>query len=527
MRAGERVGVAVSGGADSVALLRLLLEARDELGIVLSVAHFNHKLRGEESDADEAFVRELAGTHGLEFFCESGDTRGYAGERKCGLEAAARELRYAFFWRLMGYAAEGGRGPAESRGLEGRPGEGAGAHNAAEKIGLIAGAGAYGHRSIVDRIATAHTMDDQAETVVLRVARGAGTRGMAGIYPVVTADNQGRLPIDDCRSKNASAEVAEGQRTQSGPDDNRYRSVTGGTPVLRSGAIVRPLLEFRRAQLRHYLRRAGQPWREDASNEDLAFLRNKVRQDVMPKLRELNPAVEMVLGETAEIARAEEEYWRDVVGQALREVSNSSHGGHDGLTKAVVDVPKLMNLTLALRRRVVRELAERAGLRLEFHHVEQVLEVASGGAARAEKRVELTEGWDACVMAEQLRLERRSERKAPTDYDLPLTVPGEVRVDCAGLVLRARLTDSGKRLKPGQLRVRNWRPGDRYWPAYTGSEKKIKELLQDRRVPAETRAFWPVVMTGEEIVWVPGFAYPEKWVTENGEGVVLEFEKQS
>ncbi|MGH9522969.1 MAG: tRNA lysidine(34) synthetase TilS [Terriglobales bacterium] len=572
MRAGERVGVAVSGGADSVALLRLLLEACDKLGLVLSVVHFNHKLRGEESEADEGFVRSLAAEYGLEFFCESGDTRAYAASRKCGIEAAAREMRYGFFWSLMRKAAaEGGRASTDSGQFRRGPGE-----------------GARNFQSYLDRVATAHTLDDQAETVVLRFARGAGTRGLAGIYPVVRAER----PIVDCRLKPGSAERAEenkrsldsgGQsaasarddKAVSARDDKSHIRVTGETPVLRS-AIVRPLLEFRRAQLRHYLKRAQQPWREDASNQDTAFARNRVRQEVMPKLRQMNPAVEMVLGETAEIARAEEEYWGEVVKHALRDVttekaivdcrlqSNSAEDAEGqretkgpstparktgapplgktnvgnapplgmtnvesaaslGMTKPwSVDISKLKLQPVALRRRVLREFAERQGLRLEFHHVEQVLEVASNGGGRSEKRVELTEGWDACIVQNRLRLEKRAEKKEASDYELTLPVPGEVRVEAAEVVLRARGAESGKRLRKVELRVRNWRPGDRYWPAHSGSEKKVKELLQDRRVPAERRASWPVVVCGDDIVWVPGFDYPEKWVTEAGEGIALE-----
>ena len=140
LKPGDRVGAAVSGGADSVALLRLFLELRKELGVVLSVVHFNHKLRGAEADRDENFVAELARQHKLEFHCGCGDVAAFAAEQHIGLEAGARRLRYAYFRSLL---SKGG----------------------------------------VNRIATAHTLDDQAETVLLRLARGAGTRGLAGIYP--------------------------------------------------------------------------------------------------------------------------------------------------------------------------------------------------------------------------------------------------------------------------------------------------------------------------------------------------------
>src|SRR5208337_30991 len=139
MWAGDRVCLAVSGGADSVALLRVLLELRSELGVVLSVAHFNHRLRGAYSEADEAFVEELARRHDLEIFSGRGDVRDHALTSKLSIEAAARELRYCWLTSL-----------AESHKL--------------------------------NEIATAHTLDDQAETVLLKFLRGAGTRGLAGIY---------------------------------------------------------------------------------------------------------------------------------------------------------------------------------------------------------------------------------------------------------------------------------------------------------------------------------------------------------
>ncbi len=145
LRSGDRVAVAVSGGADSVALLRLLLEARGELGIVLSVAHFNHKIRGPEADVDESFVRALAEKYDLAFHAASADTPQFAREHHLGLEAAARQLRHEFFGVLI-------------------------------------------RQNKADKVATAHTLDDQAETVLLRLMRGAGTKGLAGIYPEIKVE---------------------------------------------------------------------------------------------------------------------------------------------------------------------------------------------------------------------------------------------------------------------------------------------------------------------------------------------------
>ncbi len=226
LKAGHRVGVAVSAGADSVALLRLLLDLRKELGIVLSVIHFNHKLRGAEADADEQFVTDLARQYKLQLHRASEDVEGYAAQQHLSLEAAGREMRYGYFSRLL------------ERDL--------------------------------DRIATAHTQDDQAETVLLKIVRGAGTRGLAGIYP--------QFPVQG----------------------SQFSEKT----------VVRPLLGTGRRELEAYLRALGQGWREDSSNRDLRHSRNRVRHGIMPRLeRHLNPAVRETLAEVAEIARAEEDYW--------------------------------------------------------------------------------------------------------------------------------------------------------------------------------------------------------------------------
>src|SRR2546425_12224025 len=303
---GDRVGVAVSGGADSVALLRLLLELRKELGLVLSVVHFNHKLRGAEADDDEQFVGELASQNRLEFHRESGDVAACSAAKHLSVETAAREMRYEFFRRLL---------------LEGQ----------------------------ANRVATAHTLDDQAETVLLRVVRGAGTRGLAGIYPQLSV---------------SSSQFSVG----------RQSSVEGRQQLC--GSIVRPLLGVRRKELEAYLFAEGQRWREDSSNRDLRHARNRVRHGILPRLeRNLNPAVREILAETAEIARAEEEYWSAEVGRILQ--ASAGHRPRD--PGATVGLENFVGLPLALQRRLVRASAENFGLRLEFRHVEEILDLISNG----------------------------------------------------------------------------------------------------------------------------------------------------
>jgi len=421
---GDRVGVAVSGGADSVALLRLLLALRGKLAMVLSVVHFNHKLRGAESDEDERFVAALARLHKLELFCEFGDVSGYAAAKRKSLETAARELRYQYFRRLL---------------LSGR----------------------------MSRIATAHTLDDQAETVMLRIVRGAGSRGLAGIYPKL--------------AKNSQESKAESQPT-----------------------IIRPLLGTIRADLETYLTALCQLWREDSSNRDLRHARNRIRHGILPRLaRHLNPAVRLTLAETAEIARAEEEYWEKEVQRMLPLIRGSQPRQASLKLKALAELP------LALQRRVVRAATESLGLRLEFGQVEEIL---------AAKSVVLPDGWAASRNKAELWFERQ-KTATPPDYEYCLPVPGRVEVPETGSCFEARLVSANaegynpedfldRAVLNGELRVRNWRPGDRFWPAHTKAPKKIKELLQERHLTGAERKLWPVVVSEHGIVWVRGFCSP-------------------
>jgi tRNA(Ile)-lysidine synthase len=457
LRAGDRAGIAVSGGADSVALLRLLLELCNELGVVLSVVHFNHNLRGTESDADERFVAQLARHHELELHCDRADVAKYAEVQHLSTEAAARKLRYQYFRRLM----------AEER---------------------------------LNCIATGHTLDDQAETVLLRLVRGAGTRGLAGIYPGITYPELGP----------ASSNLG----------------VTNPQLLVHSSrfSVIRPLLGTVRAELEGYLREIGQDWREDSSNRDLRHARNRVRHGILPRLeRTLNPKVKEALAETAEIARVEEEYWQEEVARVLPEVWEAGARTLTGVDK----------LPLAVRRRVIRAAAESLNLRLEFRQVEEILGLASGSSTM------LPEGWVVSKSKDKdkdkgrLQFELSGETGAFSDYEYGLAVPGVVQVPEAGAWFEATIVpgdtapgyNPDHAFDPGllqkELTVRNWRAGDRFWPAHSKSETKVKELLQERKLAARDRKLWPVVVSGREIVWMRGFPAPARFRPREGAKEVL------
>lgn len=499
LRPGERVGVAVSGGIDSVALLRLLLDLRAELGIVLSLVHFNHKLRGAESDADQEFVAQLARTHELEFHCDSDDVAQHAAQEHLSIEAAARDVRYGFFRHLLG---------------EDQPN--------------------------LNKIVTGHTLDDQAETVLLRVIRGSGLRGLGGIHP--------RLSVED--------------------DDGEA-----------CGEVVRPLLTTRRRELEQYLKEVGQSWREDATNDDARFTRNRVRKLVLPLLEgEFNPSVAENLAELADIARGEEDYWDNEVagwmgtgvhwseppwarverkadliqigpsgaGHVLPSSSNSTAAANDLPSKinaapwlvmnASVDRLWFLGEPLAVQRRVVKVIGEEAGIPLEFKHVEEILRFA-GQEGGSGSEISLPLGWKVERHPHELIFLTPDLREpAPAnDYEYELPVPGRIDVceigstiEVGGVLVGAgynpeHLLDAGS--LPQALKVRNWRAGDRFWPRHTKSPKKVKELLQEQHVPQAQRRLWPVVVSGEEIIWMRGFPPPARVAAKPGREALVILER--
>jgi tRNA(Ile)-lysidine synthase len=428
LQPGDRVGIAVSGGADSVALLRVALEIRSEIGIVVSVLHLNHQLRGEESDKDEAFVRSVADAHGLEFIGQNQDVGGHSEQQKLSIEAAARQLRHEFF-----------RSP------------------------LLAGK--------VNKVATAHTMDDQAETVLLRLMRGTGGRGIAAIRP--------RLRIQD---QNVEAEKGRDR-----------------------GRIVRPLLPLRRHQVREYLHDIAQAWREDSSNLDPRYTRNRVRSMLLPLMeREFNPSVVSRLAGFAEIAQAEEIFWEAECRRISERMVKTGPGGQFS-----VDGSLFRTHPLAVQRRLLQSF-ERFGVSLGFEHIEEVIRQADRETIPAE--LALPSDWTVRFAGNELRFIPPDFPivKSSQDYSYDLPVPGSVVVPEAGVVIETTVATGGclrladRKLLAAGLRIRNWRSGERFWPAHYKAPRKIKELLQGRRIHGESKRAWPVVASGEEIIWVRG-----------------------
>jgi tRNA(Ile)-lysidine synthase len=303
IKPGDRISVAISGGADSVALLLTLHAAnfatRDSLGIGLTAAHINHHLRGAESDADQQFVEDLCISLDIPLHLHQADVLARLAKIRADgdsetIEEAARTVRYEFFATLL----------------------------------------ASGH---ADSILTAHTLDDQAETVLMKLLRGAWTEGLSAIHPVVT---------------------------------------------LQKGKILRPFLNTRREDIEAFLKSANQPWREDSTNSDTAFTRNKIRHELLPQLRSYNPNLDQTLSNLAELAREEESRWQTELARILPQLllpGKPVRGGGravsttPGQSAVSIELDRLRALDPALRRRVLRAAARQLGARLSFDETSRLL----------------------------------------------------------------------------------------------------------------------------------------------------------
>jgi tRNA(Ile)-lysidine synthase len=464
LQPGDRLAVACSGGADSVALLRILLELRLELGIVLSVAHFHHQIRGAEADADQQFVTGLAERFGLQLHLCTGDAPAFSRQKKISLETAARELRHAWFSELI-------------------------------------------QRQEVDKIATAHTLDDQAETVLMRILRGTGTRGLAGIAPEQSQKH-----------------------------------------------LVRPLLAVRRPEIEAFLNGLHQDWRDDASNLDHSHARNRVRHVLLPLLeKEFNPAIRGTLADLAELAREEEAYWTGELASLIPELLHEGKPSRSGRTTSgdaagvlALDLARLRRLPLAVQRQVLYRVAEKLGTALEFKHIQQLTSLIQ--SVRPGKGPVLPGGLAVSSSLRELRFSRSIDKttgdETTGNYQYSLSIPGEVAVPELGSIFRAQIVSPQKPKSPEyntgtftetlldrallspELTIRNWRPGDRYFSVHSHSPKKVKELLQTDHLGKEyssrLRKSWPVIESAGQIVWMRGFPTPQAFAVRTGEAVLIE-----
>ncbi|MGH9396408.1 MAG: tRNA lysidine(34) synthetase TilS [Terriglobia bacterium] len=445
---GERVGVAVSGGPDSMLLLHFVGQLAHEMGFCPAAVHFNHHLRDAESNGDERFVAGAAEALKIELFHAGADVGRAARDGKRNLEATARELRYRYFFSLV------------------RQGK-------------------------LDRVATAHTANDQAETVLMRLLRGTGARGLGGIFPAL------------------------------------------------QGGVVRPFLNVTRAEVETEIARRSVAFRVDRSNLDPRFTRNRIRQQLLPLLeKEFNPQIVLLLTSLAGRSRDDEAYLEHQAAEISRPWRIREGREERISTRALGELPP------SLQRRVLRQMisaARGSPHGLTSLHIEQLRRFST--SAQSGKALLLPAGIEASREFEWLVVRPRKLEQRASGFFCSISPPAEAHIP--GAVLKIRTIEYAGRSAPerpynsnegvyidfdklaGDLVVRNWLAGDRFCPQGRRGPRKLKELFLERKIPAGRRHNWPVLLSGEEIVWVRGFAPGGRFTVTDSTRRVLLIEEET
>ncbi|MFZ5646090.1 MAG: tRNA lysidine(34) synthetase TilS [Bacillota bacterium] len=423
---GDTVLAGVSGGADSVALLHLLNRLKEELGLKLYAGHLNHMFRGEEAEGDARLVESLSREWDIPLVSEKFNVPEYLKNCCLSPQEGAREVRYRFFQKT------------------------------AARLGA-------------NRIALGHHADDQAETILLNLFRGAGLTGLSGIPPV------------------------------------------------REGVYIRPLIEIRREQIEGYCRACGIPYRVDSSNLKTVYFRNRIRLELIPLLeKKYNPAVVKSLNRLAGIIRDEDACLDEIACKAYEEAASSRDA-----EKIKISLERMDCYPPAIKRRIIRiafrELAGR-GCVPTFDHIERAMEMAFSPSHQA--RIDLPGG---VLLVKRYRfLEMITARNGfmVPFYQYDLQVPGVTfipetgRVIAAEVLERSRINDLRRycgfdavldmeSLK-GNIRVRRRMEGDFFYPLGMSGKTKLKKFFIDQKVPREVRDAIPIVTCGNDIVWVAG-----------------------
>jgi len=430
LQPGDSVVVAVSGGPDSVCLLDVLSALRGVLGIRLIVAHFDHGLRPGEDEGETRFVEALAHSLSLPFVKAKWDLGLQAAAGS--LEERARDARYRFLEETLGrYAAQ--------------------------------------------KIALGHNLNDHAETVLMRLLRGSGRSGLAGI------------------------------------------------PPKREGKFIRPLIELTRGEVEQYLKGRGLSYVTDPSNLQCRHLRNQIRLELLPVLQKYQPRIVEILGNMAEIMRKDEAWMEE---EARKWITDNCRPRERRGSRIELPLRPFLDLAEPMRNRVVRQAIRLSGgtLRgLSLRHIEAINRIAAG--KRPQTRIHLPHALIAERQYEKLFFQV-GERKKAKSFLYVLKGPGTYPLKELSCTISLKKGEQGAALNPESspwiailngdklsypMVLRNFRPGDRLVPLGMRGQKKIKALLIDLKIPAEDRARIPILTCGEVPVWVCGLRIDERF----------------
>jgi len=447
------VVVGVSGGADSVALLHILRQLADELDLSLHAAHLNHQIRGAEADDDAAFVADVAQRWDVPVIVESVDVPALAKSRKLAIEEAARQARYAFLLRVARQV---------------------GAHS----------------------VAVAHHADDQVETVLMHLLRGAGLAGLRGILPV---SDLTRLRVGDSEHR--------------------------AGPAVR---LVRPLLEVTKDEILAYCQDNDLPFRFDRSNLDQTYFRNRIRYDLLPVLETYNPNIREVFRRTAVVAADDYAFLAGQLREAWHRVLLDA--GDDWLA---FDLLAWRELPKSLQRGVIREAVRRLRQTLRninWVHIENALEVLSTKETGASAT--LPRGLAATICYDRFYIAEASWSPPPDAPQLggepvEVPVPGRIVLPDGRWAVETEILDAvpdraARNANPWQawldmdvagqdLTLRPRQPGEKFAPLGMGGRmKQVSELMTNAKIPREWRPNWPLLCNPSHVLWVAGLHVDER-----------------
>lgn len=429
---GEKVVLGVSGGADSIALLYSLNELID-YGLELIVAHMNHGIRAEEAERDAEFVRETAKTLGLTFVYGEVDAKKYKEDNRLSLEDAARTLRYKFFDQVM-------------------------------------------NKHYATKLATAHTLDDQSETVLMRLIRGSGSKGLSGIPPV-------------------------------------------------SNNIIRPLIETSRQEIETYLKSKNVNWVDDSSNESVEFMRNKIRHDLIPELEKYNPQIKETLAKTADILRAEDDYISQEADKHFGDIfkTNKSELTGDLVKFRTADKIIRYSLLRSAVEKLISDLKNISSIHITSADDFLLSDTASGQIDLPDDTV-VVKGYDTFLVTKKTEIEREFFHtiQTPGKWSFPEL---EVELSIVKTDSFDETDESVAYFDPGLVKfpidVRSFKPGDRFSPLGMQSSKKLQDYFTDIKLPKFLRSRVPIFISDGEIMWAGGIRIDDRFKVTDKNSEVL------
>lgn len=415
----DKVVVALSGGPDSVALLHILHSLSTEYNLTLYAAHLNHLLRGKEAEEDVSFVKGLAKELKVEIWTEEVDIKGEAREKGLSLQVAARRARYDFLKRVAKEAC-------------------------------------------VLKIALGHQLDDQVETILMRLIRGTGAEGFSGIPPCRRLDEK----------------------------------IT----------IIRPLIDTSSEQIREYLKEKMAGFRTDSSNLCQDYQRNKVRLRLLPLLYQFNPDFKERLIATAKLWQADDDYLCEIAEKRLCKAILRDE------QEIALDLKELKKLRSPILVRILRKVLKQDLEKITFSHIQAILKLIKEGPSQG--RLSLPKGLVIKREYEKLKIVHSPQCPAVHEFRYEMEIPGRVEIREAGLKIQAKIVKLKEvqfasntayfdllKIRP-PLILRSREEGDRFCPFGLKGTKKVKDLFIDLKIPARTRERIPLLVDRKGILWV-------------------------